>query len=235
MPVGTKFNVPHPIAAFKASEPAAAWRPTGRVCLGRSASIRARNRRQNRAAVPRVRVPPRATWLSRAAEWPRAPVTLRSAPARRRTASQARRDGAQQLRAKLNLVPDGENLGGSILDLTHVDSLTTSGLKALIALSREHAPGTLVLAGPSPAVEQVIRLAGYGDYFATYPDVAAALKAVRARETLDLPGQTLGGRYQIVERIGDSLGPKAAPRARKAVARRAPAPTARKRAAKRKA
>ena len=106
--------------------------------------------------------------------------------------------GAQQLLAKLNLVPDGENLGGSILDLTQVDTLTTSGLKALIALSREHAAGTLVLAGPSPAVEQVIRLAGYGDYFAIYPDVAAALKAVQARKTLDLPGQTLGGRYQIV-------------------------------------
>ncbi|MBK7333381.1 MAG: DUF3141 domain-containing protein [Betaproteobacteria bacterium] len=39
----------------------------------------------------------------------------------------------------------------------------------------------------------------------------------------------------IVERIGESLGAKAAPRARKAVARRAPAPVAKKRAVKKKA
>jgi anti-anti-sigma factor len=111
--------------------------------------------------------------------------------------------GAQQLLARLSLVADRDNPVGSILDLTQVELLTTAGLKALVALSNEHAAGNLVLAGPSPAVEQVIRLAGYGDYFAIYPDVATALNAVQTRQILDLPGQMLGGRYQIIERIGD--------------------------------
>jgi hypothetical protein len=83
-----------------------------------------------------------------------------------------------------------------------VDRLTTAGLKALVTSSRQRAEGPIVLAAPAPEVRQVIKLGGYGDYFAIYPSVEAALKAVQARRELELPGQTIKGRYQIIEKLG---------------------------------
>jgi predicted ATPase len=61
----------------------------------------------------------------------------------------------------------------------------------------------MVLAGPSINVQQVIELAGYLDFFAIYPSVHAALNALQARETLNLPGQTIKNRYYIEAKIGD--------------------------------
>jgi anti-anti-sigma regulatory factor len=94
--------------------------------------------------------------------------------------------------------------GAAILDLAQVERLTTAQLKQLILAGQERSGGPPVLAGPSPTVQEVIRLAGYGDHFAIYPAVADALQAVAAREALNLPRQLIQQRYQIVDRLGPS-------------------------------
>lgn len=90
-----------------------------------------------------------------------------------------------------------------IIDMAGVEMLQVSGLRALVKLRREH-PGTaMVLAAPSLNVQQVIELAGYRDFFASYPSIHTAISALQTRETLNLPGQTLKERYQIESKIGD--------------------------------
>ena len=90
----------------------------------------------------------------------------------------------------------------SILDLSQVERLTTASLKTLVTFSQQRGRGVMVLAAPSDRVKEVIKLAGYRDYFAIYPTVEEAIKAVQAREALNLPGQTINHQYQIAETLG---------------------------------
>jgi phosphoribosyl 1,2-cyclic phosphodiesterase/tetratricopeptide (TPR) repeat protein/anti-anti-sigma regulatory factor len=92
----------------------------------------------------------------------------------------------------------------SIIDLSQVEVLTTASLKSLVMLQQARRDAPIVLASPSDPVRQVIDLAGYGDFFAIYPTLQAALAAIQTRETLNLPGQTLAGRYQIQDKLGES-------------------------------
>ena len=93
---------------------------------------------------------------------------------------------------------------GSIIDLSQVERLTIASLKTLVTYSHRRHDGPAILAGPTRRVQEVINLAGYGDYFAIYPTVSAAIKAVQIREVLKLPGHTINDRYQIVETLGHS-------------------------------
>ena len=113
-------------------------------------------------------------------------------------------EGVAQLLTQLTGGEGAETPQGAIVDLSQVKRLTTASLKTLVTFSRQRAGGPLVLAAPSASVQAVIRLGGYGDYFATYPTVDEAVKAVQAREALNLPGQTLNQRYQIVETLSQS-------------------------------
>ncbi len=90
-----------------------------------------------------------------------------------------------------------------IVDLSSVEMLQVAGLKALVKLRKEQQGMPMVLAGPSINVQQLIDLAGYSDFFAIYPSVHAALNALKAHETLNLPGQTIKNRYYIEAKIGD--------------------------------
>ncbi len=90
-----------------------------------------------------------------------------------------------------------------IIDMSEVEMLQVAGLRALVKLRREQLGIPMVLAGPSINVQQVIELAGYLDFFAIYPSVHAALNALKARETLNLPGQMIKDRYYIEAKIGD--------------------------------
>jgi anti-anti-sigma factor len=90
-----------------------------------------------------------------------------------------------------------------IIDMSEVEMLQVAGLRALVKLRREQPGIPMVLAGPSINVQQVIELAGYLDFFAIYPSVHAALNALKARETLNLPGQMIKDRYYIEAKIGD--------------------------------
>ncbi len=109
--------------------------------------------------------------------------------------------GVDHLSRQLAHRGEQEASAGSVIDLSQVERLTTASLKALVTLSQQNQE-PIVLASPSPEVEQVITLGGYGDYFAIYPSVTDAAKAVQARQALNLPDQTINGRYQIVEKVG---------------------------------
>jgi len=90
-----------------------------------------------------------------------------------------------------------------IIDMTKVEMLQVAGLRGLVKLRKEHQGRPMALAGPSINVQQLIELAGYLDFFAIYPSVHTALNALKARETLSLPGQVLKERYQIDSKIGE--------------------------------
>jgi anti-anti-sigma factor len=90
-----------------------------------------------------------------------------------------------------------------IVDMSGVEMLQVAGLRTLVKMRNEQQGLPMALAGPSINVQQLIDLAGYLEFFAIYPSVHAALKALRARETLNLPGQILKGRYKIESKIGD--------------------------------
>ncbi|MFC1975563.1 protein kinase [Chloroflexota bacterium] len=92
-----------------------------------------------------------------------------------------------------------------IVDMSEVELLQVTGLRALVRLRKETTGTNLALAGPSINVQQLIELAGYIDFFAIYPSVHTALNALRVRETLNLPGQTIKNRYYIESKIGEGI------------------------------
>ncbi|MEE8390668.1 MAG: protein kinase, partial [Anaerolineae bacterium] len=111
--------------------------------------------------------------------------------------------GVDQLAQQLVRLAELDTNARSILDLSHVETLTTASLKSLVALRQERRDDPIVLVGPSDSVRQVIKLGGCLDYFAIYPSVETALEAVQAREALNLPGHIIKDRYQIQNKVGD--------------------------------
>lgn len=93
--------------------------------------------------------------------------------------------------------------GQPVIDLSHVESLSTSGLKALVNLQQQLGM-PIILTSPSDRTRLVIRLAGYQDSFIIYPTLEAAREAIRVREEAHLPGQLLDGRYQVQSYIGET-------------------------------
>ncbi len=110
--------------------------------------------------------------------------------------------GVDNLTQQLARLAEQEAPTGSVIDLSQVERLTTASLKALVTSSQRGKQEPIVLAAPSPAVEQVIKLGGYRDYFAIYASVDDAVSAVQAREALNLPGQIFNQQYQIVQKMG---------------------------------
>ena len=112
---------------------------------------------------------------------------------------------AIELKGQLDEITKTDWLPQIIIDMADVEMLQVAGLRALVKLRKEYQEqGTsLALVGPSINVQQLIELAGYLDYFAIYPSVREALKALEARETLNLPGQMLKDRYRIEDKIGE--------------------------------
>ena len=107
--------------------------------------------------------------------------------------------GLRQLMQQLARQDSATN---SIIDLSQVETLTTASLKLLVALQREQEGAQIVLAAPSAQVQKIIELSDYANLFAIYPSVEMAQAALQVRETLNLPGQMVGGRYQIIAKIG---------------------------------
>ncbi len=105
-----------------------------------------------------------------------------------------------QLAMQLNFI---EGQVQPVIDLSHVETLTTSGLQALVALQRTLGM-PLILTSPSERMRLIIRLAGYQDSFIIYPTLEAAQEAIRVREQAHLPGQLLDGRYQIESYLGET-------------------------------
>lgn len=109
-------------------------------------------------------------------------------------------ESVAQLAAQLKL--SGEQVQ-PVIDLSHVETLSTSGLKALVNLQQTSGV-PIILTSPSERMRLIIRLAGYQDSFIIYPTLEAAREAIRVREQAHLPGQVLDGRYQIQGYIGET-------------------------------
>ncbi len=112
---------------------------------------------------------------------------------------------ATRLREQLDELKQNVWPSQLIIDMSGVEMLQVTGLRALVKLRKEQPGIPLVLAGPSINVQQLIDLTGYSDLFAIYPSVHAAFNALQARETLNLPGQMIKNRYYIEAKIGDGL------------------------------
>ena len=108
-----------------------------------------------------------------------------------------------QLTQQLERLSQQDTSSTPIIDLSHVETLTTANLKSLIALQRKQGALQIVLAAPSEKVRQIIKLSGYLDFFAVYPSVKTALNAIQARKALNLPGQIIKGRYRIEHKLGE--------------------------------
>lgn len=100
--------------------------------------------------------------------------------------------------------PSSTRLPRLVVDLSGVSQLSITCLRALIDLRRRWEGRPMALVGPSAQALQVIELARCADLFSIYPTVQAALAALEARDTLNLPGHTLNDRYCIEARIGES-------------------------------
>ncbi len=112
--------------------------------------------------------------------------------------------GIDELAHQLTRLRDTYSPSSSIIDLSQVETLTTAGLKSLVAFRQQWGGKPIVLTAPSEKVKQIIKLSGYGDFFTIYPTLEAALAAVQAREALNLPGQIIKNRYRIEAKIAES-------------------------------
>lgn len=110
---------------------------------------------------------------------------------------------AAELKEQLADIEEFEWPPQLIIDMSEVEMLQVTGLRALVKLGKTQPGVMMVLAGPTINVQQVITLTGYQDFFAIYPSVHAALKSFQARKTLNLPGQLIKNRYYIEAKIGD--------------------------------
>jgi anti-anti-sigma factor len=110
---------------------------------------------------------------------------------------------AISLREKLNEMAGSNSPSQLIIDMSRVEMLQVAGLRGLVKLRKEHQSIPIALAALTNNARQLIELAGYLDFFAIYPSVHVALNALKARETLNLPGQVLKKRYRIESKIGE--------------------------------
>ncbi len=91
-----------------------------------------------------------------------------------------------------------------VIDLSQVEMLQVAGLRALVKLRKNYTGASMVLAGPSVNVQQLIELAGYMDFFAVYPTIEVALNVLHAHKKSSLPGQILQNRYYLEYKIGEA-------------------------------
>jgi anti-anti-sigma factor len=69
-----------------------------------------------------------------------------------------------------------------VVDLSQVSFMASMGLRTLMVGARNQSElgGKLVLAGPQPNVEKVLKESGIGDIIGVYPTVEAAAAAITA-------------------------------------------------------
>jgi phosphoribosyl 1,2-cyclic phosphodiesterase/anti-anti-sigma regulatory factor len=89
--------------------------------------------------------------------------------------------GMDRLTQQLARLTEQGFSSNSIIDLSHVETLTTASLKLLAALYQVGQGQPIVLAGPSENVLRIIRVGGYLDFFAIYTSVEAAFAALQGR------------------------------------------------------
>jgi N-acetylglucosaminyldiphosphoundecaprenol N-acetyl-beta-D-mannosaminyltransferase len=96
----------------------------------------------------------------------------------RRFDAAAVRDAANRSNDRLRLAED------CFLDLSHVESIDSTGVAALMKLARDLALGDrhLILVAPAPAVKQVLSFMRLEEFFVSAKDLAEARRILEARE-----------------------------------------------------
>jgi anti-sigma B factor antagonist len=86
-------------------------------------------------------------------------------------------DSASQLDAMLNERLDHTEHHNLVIDLSGVTYMSSAGLRALVgAMKRAHeSGGNLVIASPSPRVQEVLELAGLTEVFSIYEERLSAV------------------------------------------------------------
>jgi anti-sigma B factor antagonist len=83
---------------------------------------------------------------------------------------------APALEARLRELVDAGKIQ-LVLDLKNVEYMSSAGLRAMVSTLKavKRVNGDLVIANPSPRVEEVLRLAGLTSIFAVHPSLEAAV------------------------------------------------------------
>lgn len=102
-----------------------------------------------------------------------------------------------------SLLHTPNNGGAALIDLSRIETLSTSGLRALLSFRRARSTDLMLIAPPQ-SVLRVLELSGYSDLLAIYPSEEAAQEALSVRESIDLPGQVVLNRYLILEKLGSA-------------------------------
>lgn len=108
-----------------------------------------------------------------------------------------------ELKEQLQAVKKFDGPNHVVVDMSAIERLQVTGLRALVKLSKEQPNTSIALAGPTTNVQQLIDLAGYADFFVIYRSLHAAITTLQAHETLNLPGQMIKNRYYIEAKMGD--------------------------------
>ncbi len=108
-----------------------------------------------------------------------------------------------ELKEQLQAVKKFNGPSHVVVDMSAIERLQVTGLRALVKLSKEQANTSFALASPTTNVQQLIDLAGYADFFVIYRSLHAAITTLQAHETLNLPGQMIKNRYYIEAKMGD--------------------------------
>ena len=79
------------------------------------------------------------------------------------------------------VVPEIQDSGKVVLDMSHCVYVASSGMRALVVFAKQSAlvGCRTVLAGVQPQVWDVISLTGFEDVLESYPDTAAAVLAMK--------------------------------------------------------
>ena len=85
----------------------------------------------------------------------------------------------------LQAIQDGSRR--MVLSLGEVEFISSAGLRAILNLVKKQSAGggVLALCGPTPAVQEILKLAAFDTFISIYPDEAAALEAKDCR----MPGK----------------------------------------------
>jgi anti-sigma B factor antagonist len=89
-------------------------------------------------------------------------------------------DGAREIEQPFNVLTRLRR--ALVVDLSQVSFMASMGLRTLMVGARNQTElgGRLVLAGPQPNVEKVLKESGIGEIIGVYPSVEAAAAAITA-------------------------------------------------------
>lgn len=89
-------------------------------------------------------------------------------------------DGSTVQEAQDQILPKTASASGVVLDLKNCGYISSAGLRMLLLIAKQVAvqKGVVALSGVSDEIKDVMEMTGFGNFFKSYPNVAAAVKAL---------------------------------------------------------